>query len=152
MYTEQLTQALSPIDYILPSNAAAGTTNSSGIDLQKFRRAIFLIEVGAMAASSTLDAKLQSCVLANFASGVHSMTGGAITQIANTSNNVIVSIETTDEAAEKQNPGDRYIRLQCVVTTAAVNYSAIGLGGEAQHKPASNQTNTTTVPQQVVVT
>ena len=151
MYTEQLTQALSPVDNILPSNAAAGTVNSSGIDLQKFRRAIFVIEVGAMTASATFDAKLQSCSLSNFASGVHSITGGAITQIANTGNNVVVTIETTDEAMEQKNPGDRYVRIQCVVTTAAVNFSAIGLGGEAQHKPASLQ-NPSSVTQQLVVT
>ena len=151
MYTEQLTQALSAFDSILPSNAAAGTVNSGGIDLQKFRRAIYWIEVGAMTASSTFNAQLQSCAQANFASGVHNFTNGAITQIANTTPNCIVSIETTDEALQNDFPGDRYVRLQCVIGTAAVNFSAIGLGGEANHKPASSQ-NPNTVVQQVVVT
>ena len=152
MVTEQLTQGLAQVDQILPSNAAAGTVNSGGIDMQKFRRAIYVVEVGAMTASATLDAKLQSCSQANFASGVHNMTAGAITQIANTGNNVVVTLETSDDAVNQQNPGDRYVRLQCVVSTAAVNFSAAGMGGEARQKPASAQNNTTVVTQQLVIT
>jgi hypothetical protein len=151
MYTEQLTQQLAQVDQILPSNAAAGTTNSSGIDMSKNRRCLYVLEVGAMTASSTLNAILQSSAVANFASGVHNMTGGTV-NLANTNASQVVTFETTEEAVQNQNAGDRYVRLQCVVGTAAVNYSVVGQGGEANHKPASNQNNTTTVSQQLVVT
>jgi hypothetical protein len=79
------------------------------------------------------------------------MTGGTVN--LNTGNaSQVITFETTDEAVQNQNAGDRYVRLQVVVGTAAVNYSVVGMGGEANHKPASAQNNTTTVSQQLVVT
>jgi hypothetical protein len=151
MYTEQLTQGLAQLDQIMPSNAAAGTTNSSGIDMSKNRRALYVLELGAMTASSTVNAVLQSSASSTFASGVHNMTGGTVN--LNTGNtNQVITFETSDEAVTNQNVGDRYVRLQVIVGTAAANYSVVGIGGEAEHKPASKQNNTTVVSQQLVVT
>jgi hypothetical protein len=150
MYTEQLTQQLAQLDQVLPSNAAAGTVSSTGIDMQKNRRALYVIEIGAMTASSTLNAILQSSASSTFASGVHNMTGGNV-NLTTANASQVVTFETTEEAVQNQNPGDRYVRLQVVVGTAAANYSVVGMGGEANHKPASLQNNTTTVSQQIVV-
>jgi len=152
MQTEQLTQALCIQDYILPTNAAAATANSLGVDMSKFGRVIFDISIGAITGAGTLDAKLQSCNLANFASNVHNMTGGSITQITNASPNCIVTVETRADAVAQLNAADKYVRLQCVVTTNNVIYGVVALAGEAVEKPASNQNaNTTVIPQQLVV-
>ena len=59
MYTEQLSQGLSIPGN--PTHAAAQTAsfNSNSIDLQKFRRCLFVLDVGAVTGTSpTLDAKL----------------------------------------------------------------------------------------------
>jgi hypothetical protein len=151
MYTEQLTQALAQVDQIMPSNAAAGTVNSTGIDMSKNRRALYVLELGAMTASSTVNAVLQSCSASSFASNVHNMTGGTV-NLTTSNANQVVTFETTDEGVQNQNAGDRYVRLQVIVGTAAANYAVVGVGGEANHKPASLQNNTTTVSQQLVVT
>jgi hypothetical protein len=153
MQTEEMTEGLAVVDYILPTNAAAGTYNSAkGIDMSKFARAIFIIEVGAMAASGTLNAFVQSSASATFASGVHNMVNAAITQIVNTAPNCLVTVEVFANAVINENYSDRYIRLQTVVGTAAVYYGVVGLGGEAIEKPAKNQNlNTTLLPQQLVV-
>ena len=60
MYTEQLTQALSiAAAPIHPQSVAVGTANTGGVDMQLFRRATFLLDVGAFGASATVDMKLQ---------------------------------------------------------------------------------------------
>jgi hypothetical protein len=151
MYTETLTQALGQLDQIQPSNTAASTVNSSGIDLSKNRRVLYVLEVGAMGASSTVNAILQSSASSTFASGVHNLTGGTVNLTTSNANQVI-TFETTEEAVQNQNAGDKYVRLQVIVGTAASNIAVVGLGAEANHKPASNQNNTTTVSQQLVVT
>ena len=62
MYTEQLTQELSiaatPIQPQTLNNSSASTGNS-GIDMQKFRRALFVILTGTVTAGGSLSAKLQ---------------------------------------------------------------------------------------------
>jgi hypothetical protein len=153
VYTEQLTQALAQVDQLFPTNAAAGTYNSTGIDMSKNRRALWVIEIGAMTASSTVNILLQSAANANFNANVHTMAMNTnIAQVVNTSGgNLVVTVETSDEAVTNQNAGDRYARVQVVVGTAAVNFSVLGVGGEANHKPASAQ-NPTAVSAQYVAT
>jgi hypothetical protein len=151
MFTEQLSQELSCIDQVNPSNAAAGTVNSAGIDMSKFGRCMYEVQIGAITGAGTLDVKLQSCQYASFNSSVHSMTGGAITQITNASPNTRVTLETNEDAIQAQNNGDRYVRIQCVVTANNVIYGATGWGGEASQKPASAQDNTTVVVQRLQV-
>jgi hypothetical protein len=150
MYTEQLTQALSVADKIDPSNAAAATYTSTGLDMQKFRRALYEIQIGAMAVSSTLDANLQSCAQANFASGVHNITSSNITQVPNTSNNARVTLEVRDLQVATQNPGDRYVRLRVVIGTGAVYFGVTGWGSEAPQKPATPQDIASVLQRQVV--
>jgi hypothetical protein len=142
MYTEQLTQGLAQVDQIQPSSYAAGTLNSTGIDMSKNRRALWVCEIGAMTATATLNIILQSAANANFNANVHNMaTNVAIAQItqAGGGNNTVITVETSDEAVQNQNSGDRYARLQCVIAAAAVNFAVVGMGGEANHKPASAQ-------------
>lgn len=136
MYTEQMAQAIADADYILPTNAAAGNYNSATpIDMSKFKRALYNIVVGAVSASGTLDARLQSCATSNFASNVHNVAGTNITQITNS--NTIAKIELRSDQLVTQFPGDRYVRLNTTVGTAAINYAAVGQGGESMQGPAS---------------
>jgi len=151
MINAQLTEELSLVDKVDPSNAAAGTTNSSGIDMQKFNRCLFDIQIGAITGAGTLDAKLQSSASSTFASGVHNMTGGAITQVTNANPNNHVTVETSAEAVQTQNAGDRYVRLQCVVTTNNVIYGVTGFGGVAAQDPAKAQ-DIAAALQRIVVT
>src|ERR1700687_5445050 len=61
MYTEQMSQGLSiagnPIH--AQSLAAATPTGTGGVDMSKFRRALFILDVGSFGASATVDMKLQ---------------------------------------------------------------------------------------------
>ena len=60
MYTEQMTQALSIAGAPVHSaSVGVGTADTGGVDMQKFRRVLFVLDVGAFGASATVDMKLQ---------------------------------------------------------------------------------------------
>src|SRR5438309_11445636 len=97
MYTEQMTQGLSlagnPIN---PQSLAAATpTGTGGIDMSKFRRAIFVLDVGAFGASATVDMKLVESTSSNMSSPTDVVgTSVAITQLlAAGGNNRLASLE-----------------------------------------------------------
>jgi hypothetical protein len=144
MYTEQLTQALSiAANPIHPQSVGVGTADTGGIDLSKFRRALFVLNVGAFGGSATVDFKLQES-----ADGISysDLSGFAITQLAAAGgNNRLASIEVR---AGQLSAGKRYVRGRVTVGTAATLLHVLPLGGEAVQKPASAH-NITAVAQQV---
>ncbi len=151
MFSEQLTQALSLADFIAPANtASSGTPNySSGIDVSKFKRVLYEIQIGAITGSGTLDAKLQSAAASSFATP-HNLTGASITQVTNANPNTRVTIEVRADEVQQQNPGDRYVRLAVTIGTNSVLFGVTGWGAAAEHGPA-NANDLTTVIQRLVV-
>ena len=145
MYTEQLTQGLS-----IPSNpthAAAQTAsfNSGSVDMQKFRRALFLVDIGAVSGTSpTFDAKLQE---STDNSTFTDLAGAnvSITQI--TTANHTVTLEVRGGQLTK-----RYARVAVTIggTTPSFTCCVIPFGSEAIEKPG-NLNNAAQVDQQKVV-
>ena len=135
MYTEQLSQALSiggaPVH---PASVAAGTADTGGIDMQKFRRALFVLDVGAFGASATVDMKLQEST-DNSSFTDLAGTGASITQLAAAGgNNRLATLEVRAGQITK-----RYVRARVTVGTAATILCCVALGGEAVDKPGSAQ-------------
>ena len=149
MYTEQLTQALSLADFIPPANTANSATPnySTGIDISKFKRVMYEIQIGAITGAGTVDAKLQSAAASNFASA-HNITGSNITQVTNA--NTRVTIEVRSDEVQQLNAGDRYVRLAVTIGANSVVFGATGWGGSAEHRPA-NANDPNTVIQRLVV-
>lgn len=148
MYTEQLTQALSiAAAPIHPQSVAAGTANTGGVDMQLFRRATFVLDVGAFGASATVDMKLQeSADNSSFAD--MSGSGVTITQLAAAGgNNRLASLEVR---AGQLSAGKRYVRALVTVGTAATILQCLALGSAAGHKPG-NLGDVAAVAQRVVV-
>lgn len=148
MYTEQLTQALSIAALpIHPQSVGVGSANTGGVDMQLFRRALFVLDVGAFGASATVDMKLQeSADNASFSD----LAGNSvsITQLtAGGGNNRVVSIEVR---AGQLSAGKRYVRALVTVGTAATTLTCIALGGVAVRKPG-NLADVAAVTQRVVV-
>jgi hypothetical protein len=147
MYTEQLSQSLSiaaaPID---PQSVAPGTIDTGGIDMSKFRRARFILHVGAFGTNATVDMKLQESNASDFSSGVTDVAGAAITPLAaGGGNNRLASIEVRAGQLSK-----RYVRARVTVGTAATILQCLPLGSEAVHEPA-NVNDVAAVAQRLVV-
>src|SRR5262245_9129993 len=129
MYTEQLTQALSiAATPVHPASVAPGTADTGGIDMQKFRRALFFLDVGVFGASATVDMKLQESIDTSAFTDLPG-TGVAITQLLQAGgNNKVVTLEVR---AGQLSAGRRYIRARVTVGTAATLIACLPLGGEA---------------------
>lgn len=148
---EQLTQGLSVID-VLNSQSVnnANVSSSVGVDMQKFRRVLFVIQAGSLGAAGTLDGRLQSSASSTFASGVHNISNSNLTQIL--ANNALATIEVSADLVNFYNQGDRYVRLNLTGGGNALTVAAVALGGESVEKPAkNNDLNTTYLSQRVVV-
>jgi len=152
MYTEQMTQRLFLAMGQPPANYAANATPyySGVVDMAKFKRALFVPILGVIDAAGTMDGRLQSCALANFASGVHNITGTNLTQVPNTAANTIVTMEIRSDQVAQQNAGDRYVRASTTITTNSIIYAILAIGDDAVQKPGNAQNNTSVVTQQVV--
>ena len=111
------------------NNASAPT---GGVDMQKFERAMFLVDIGAVSASGSITAKLQQSVdNVTFTD----LANGAATAVTTSSR-----ILTLEARAGQLSTGNRYLRCQ-ISETAGQNVVVCGvpLGGEARQKPASAQ-------------
>jgi hypothetical protein len=155
MYTEELSKGLSIADVINSQSVNNASLSSAGIDMQKFRRIMFVVQAASLGAVGTLDGRLQSCAQSNFASGVHNITNSNLVQITTSTtpgNNALASIEVRADQVATQNAGDRYVRLNLTGGGNAITVGAIGLGGEAVQKPGSaNDLTNTNLSQRVIV-
>lgn len=135
MFTEQLTQALSIQGQIASQSLGVGvTTLSAGVDLAKFRRATFILNVGAFGASGTVDMKLVEDTNSNLSTATDvSGTNVAITQlVAAGGNNRFATLEIRAGQNTK-----RYVGVKVTIGTAASQVCVVGLGGEAIEKPGN---------------
>jgi hypothetical protein len=132
MYTEQLTQQLGILGHLPPQSLAVGTDNSiTNIDMSKFKRVLWILDVGAFGASGTVDFKIQESKTSGGA--YQDISGTAITQLqAGGGNNRLVTVEFRQDQLD---PGYQFIRHNLVIGTAASQVCVICLAGEAIHKP-----------------
>ena len=144
MYTEQMSQGLSiaatPIHPQTLNNASA---NTGGIDMSKFRRALFVADIGSVTGGGSLTAKLQESADDSTYTDV---SGGAATAITASS-----KVATLEMRAGQLSSGKKYVR--CRLTEGGsqnVVCACIALGGEAIAKPASAQDNAV-VTQRLVI-
>jgi hypothetical protein len=96
-------QALAPV------SAASGAQNGAVIDTTDYEGVTFILEVGAMTATGTLDMKVQRSVAAAFSPAVD-ISGAALVQL------VAASGGSKSYAITIPAPSARYVR--CVVTPA----------------------------------
>jgi hypothetical protein len=152
MYTETMTQGLSIADVINSQSVNNASVSSLGIDMSKFKRALFIIQAASLGAAGTLDGRLQSAPASNFAT-VHNIAASNLTQITTATtpgNNALATIEIR---ADEIQAGDRYVRVNLTGGGNAITVGAIGLGGEAEPKPGNlvGDLNNTYLSQRVVV-
>jgi hypothetical protein len=135
--SEKLHQRVAVLGTVDPQSASAGTYDTDGVDLRLFRRALFLLLVGAIGASATVDAKLQGS--ADNSTFVD-ITGKAITQLtkAGTDDNKQVLLEISDAELADASSTYRYVRMRVTTATAASLIAVAALGGDPRYYPASD--------------
>src|SRR5262245_6600870 len=110
------------------------TTASASVDMSKFAEALFILQVGDIPTSGTVDGKLQSDDNSGFSSA-SDISGKSMTQLGASDDNkqVIFNLKAEELAA-----GERYARL-LVTGSAHANYvSAVAIGLMPRFGPASD--------------
>jgi hypothetical protein len=156
-YTEAMSQGLSMADVINTQSVNNASVNSLGINMAQFKRVMFIIRAGSLGSAGTLDGRLQSCFESNFASNVHNIANTNLTQITTSTtpgNNALATIEIRADQVVSNNSADQFVRLQLTGGGNAITVGAIGLGGDAIHKPGNvaNDLNNTYLSQRVLPT
>jgi hypothetical protein len=153
MYTETITQRQAIGAGVPPQTLNGARLNSDAVDMQKSRRALFTLSIGANAGS--ISAWLQesadnSSWTANDTAGAFANSGAA--QVSQTGLTTANKIYTFEVRANQMTTGKRYVRLQIKeVNSANVIVCVNAIGDEGVEKP-NNANNATAVTTQNVVT
>src|SRR5262245_38951131 len=127
MMTEHLTQALSVAAApVAPQTLNNATQKTGGVDMSKFRRALFVVAVGSVAGGGSLTAKLQES--ADTTDGNFTDVAGGAASAVSTSTKVV----TLEARADQLSAGKRYLRAVLIETGSQnVVCACVALGGEA---------------------
>ncbi len=126
-YTERFTEVNQPGGELYPALKTPNTYNGAWLRMSIHQRAIFILQVGAMVALSTINLTIQQDILGAGASA-KAITGKAITQLtaAGGDGNDLVAIEVRTEELDVDG-GFCYIRAALVVGTANVTCAVLPL-------------------------
>ena len=126
------------IAVIDPDAYAAGTYTSGWVNMGQFDALMAVVMVGDLAATSTVDAKLQQATDAA-GTGAKDVTGKSITQLtqAGTDSDKQVVVNCYADELDVENGFD-YVRLSMTVAAAAADAGAIVLGFDARYQPATD--------------
>lgn len=131
----RLSEELAVISTIDPVSQSAATVTGDSIDMADYHKVLFVLSVGALGASATVDFSVKGDA-ASGGSYSTNITDKAITQLtkAGTDDNKQVIVEVTSEEVGAQ--GYRYIRPSLTVATAACLVSVVALG-KTRYAPAA---------------
>jgi len=111
-----------------------GTANTDYVDMKLWRKAMFIINAGDVAASATVNFKLREATSSTGA-GVTDLTGYAITQLTSggTDTQIIVNLDESALSA-----GFRYVTGLLTIAGGLVDVGVVVLGFDGRYGPASN--------------
>lgn len=110
---QSLAEQVGVAQHIAPATANTGSYGITGtaVDMQGWEGCLFIIEIGAMVAAGTFDAKAQSAAASGFGTA-HDITNAALTQLAAASGgSKCYAIDVKAQTMTDANAGDRYLRI-----------------------------------------
>ncbi|MCC6580063.1 MAG: hypothetical protein IT440_06440 [Phycisphaeraceae bacterium] len=117
-----------------PQSVDNTNVTSDWANLSKFGRVAFVVNVGAIAATSTVDVALYEAT-SNAGAGAQALTGKAITQLVTAGANQQAVIEAR---ADELSDGFTHVACRVTVGVSTAVVSAVGLGIDARAEPASD--------------
>lgn len=134
--TEKLRDLLAVVATIDPDANTAAAYSTDYIDMTIFQEVLFIVMAGEIAASGTIDFKVQEATSATGAGAQDLATGTlSITQLTTGDNDeqTLVDVE-----AEDLSTGFTHVKGVMTVTTAAADSAVVALGSRARFNPASD--------------
>jgi len=131
---EMLTEKLALVAAIDPDSYTANTYYTDAIDMKYWERVVFVVAVGDMAATATVDFSAVEGTTTTPTTAF--ATAKEITQLtgAGTDDDKQALLEIR---AEEMDPANRYVRGKLVTATDASDVCVVALA-EGWHKPASD--------------
>tara|TARA_R110000796_G_scaffold160130_6_gene276929 strand:+ start:280 stop:723 length:444 start_codon:yes stop_codon:yes gene_type:complete len=120
-----------------PDAATAAAYNSGWISMATFQSVMAIIQTGTLGTSATVDGKLQQATDSS-GTGVKDIAGKAITQLVKATNDDDQAIIQCRSAELDVDNLFNHVRLVMTVGTATSDASAIVIGFDARHAPASD--------------
>jgi|SRR5579884_2338332 len=144
MYTETLTQSLG-IAAAVPPQVINNTNKTTGsIDMSLFKRALFIVEIGAVTGGGSINLQLIEDTASNLGTATN-LGGSNVSQTGLTTANKQYTFEVRADQMTK-----RYLGLKATETGSQnVNVCIVALGGEAVHKPGNANNDASVVTQNV---
>jgi hypothetical protein len=129
----QINERLALIGTIDPDAYSADTYTSDEIDMSNFKRVVFILSVGDLGSSATVDFEINGGASSNPGSLATLVTGKDATQLtqAGSDSDKQVIIEVSAEEAAAQ--GLQYLEAEVIVGTAACDLGLIVLGEPAHY-------------------
>ena len=129
----QINERLALIGTIDPDAYSANTYTSDEINMADFKRVVFILSVGDLGSSATVDFEINGGASSNPGSLATLVTGKDATQLtqAGSDSDKQVIIEVSAEEAAAQ--GLQYLEAEVIVGTAACDLGLIVLGEPAHY-------------------
>ena len=136
MSKQLMSEVLPVVATIDPDAYTTGAQSTDAVDMQMFRKAMFIVQAGIIASSGTLDFKLQEG--ANSTGTWSDITSKSITQFTTGDNDkqAIVNIDV-----EELGTGKRYVKGVLTLTTAGADCSAIAIASRGRYTDAATSTS-----------
>lgn len=129
----KLAEQVALVATIDPDAYGVGAQNSDAVDMSKFQSVLFVVLVGDLGASATLDFKVQEAADAAFTSPVD-LTGKAITALtaagSDSDKQALVEVR-----ANELTEGKRYIRGVLTLGTAGSDAAVLALAASPRYVP-----------------
>ena len=127
MYTETMTQRLGLTNGVLPQTLNNGRLNSDYVDMSKFKRALFILAIGA-SNTGNVSAWLQEDSVTNFSNSSNDTAGSFNSASSGTSQTGLTASSkeyTFEVRADQLTAGKRYVRLQIKETNVGTATVAV---------------------------
>lgn len=133
-YEGNLSEILAVCATIDPEAQAASAVDTDVIDMANFDRVLFIVQVGEIGSSGTVDFAVKSD---SASGGSYATTQASMTQLTQAGSDadktVLVEVRGYDVAAD----GHRYIKGTLTTATAASDVAVVAIGTLRKYAPAS---------------
>jgi hypothetical protein len=133
----RLSEALAVVSCIDADANAAGTFWGDAVSMGTFHKVMYVLSVGDMAASSTVDYSVYGCATIDGTYAAFT-TAKAATQLTQAGTDADKQVVIEVDAVECQVDSYIYVKDRLLVGTDAVDACAIGLGAFAKYELATD--------------
>lgn len=145
MYVEQLTQRIGLMAPVNPQTLNNSNRTAGGVDLSKFKRAIFIVEIGAVTGGGSINLQLVEDTAIGLGSATN-LAGNNVSMTGLTTSNKQYTLEVRADQITKRFVG-------CKITETGsqnVVVAVVAMGDEANAKPGNAQNDASVSTQNVV--